>query len=354
MSRPQCLGGLALCCCLLASLLVGCGRKDVAVVNGQGISRDELTQELETGLYSQRVLKGMIDRRLVERAFQQAGLKLPPDRVESELKQFREAQQLANDQAYGTWLASQGLTDAYLRRDIETGVKVQMLGEKDLKCTDADLQRYYQENRKRYDEPERVAFAEIVVAKEQEAKDVYAMTTKPGAKFPDLAKQYSIMPSRTEGGQRPLMAREDIIPIEARTQAFALPVGQVSQPFRSGAQWWLIKVTDRRPAKQLSFPEAKQKVERDYKLEHMVQPADIVQRLTSQARVEIKDLRYTQLQRLYMESSVLRNAPGAGGPGGAGAPSKGGGAPTPAPPAPAAPAGGPAPQGAQPPAGQGK
>ncbi len=337
VSRPQCLRGLALCCCLLASLLVGCERKDVAVVNGQGISRDSLMRQLETGLYSQRVLKGMIDRILIDRAFQQAGLKLPPERVESELKQFREAQQMANAQAYQAFLVSQGVTDADLRQDIETGVKLQMLGEKDLKYTDSDLQKYYEQNKIRYDEPEQAAFAEIVVAKEQEAKDVYAMAIKPGAKFPDLAKQYSIMPSRTEGGQRPLMPREMIIPIEARSRAFAMPVGQVSPPFRSGAQWWVIKVTDRRPAKQLAFQEAKEKVEKDYKLEHMVQPADVIQRLTSQARVEIKDPRYAALQKLYMESAVLRNAPGAGGP-------------TPAPagqPAPQAPA-------AQPPAGQGK
>jgi hypothetical protein len=194
--------------------------------------------------------------------------------VESDLKRFREGQQLGNDQAYAAWLVSQGVTDADLRRDITTYAKLQMLGEKDLKYTDADLQRYYQQNKKRYDEPERVAFAEIVVRTQQEANEVYAMASKPGAKFPDLAKEYSIMPSRTEGGQRPLMGKEDIIPVEARTRAFAMAVGQVSQPFRSGPQWWIIKVTDRRAAKQLGFAEAKQHVESDYKLEHMVQPGE--------------------------------------------------------------------------------
>ncbi len=350
MSRPQCFWGLAALCCVLTSLLVGCGRKDVAVVNGTGIAEEQFTRELESGPYAQRVLKGMVDRILIDDAFARSGLKLTPAKLATEIKQWRETQGFANDQAFQAFLVQQGITEKDVSREFETGLKLQMLGEKDVKVTEQDLQGFYQKNSKRYDEPERVSFAEIIVGTQKEAEEVYNIAKKPDAKFPDLAKRYSVAPSRAEGGQRPLQGLTDIEPLEARQRAFAMAVGDVSPAFAvamqdGSKQWWVIKVTDHRPAKQLNFQQARDKVEKDYKMGRMVQPADIIQKLSSQARVEIKDPRFAALQRLYMESSLLRNAPGgtkAGPPGAA-----------PGGPAPAQPAA-PAPQEAQPPAGPGK
>ena len=350
MSRPQCFWGLAALCCVLTSLLIGCGRKDVAVVNGTGVSEERFVKELESGPYAQRVLKGMLDRILIDDAFARSGLKLTPEKLATEIKQWRESQGFANDQAFQAFLVQQGISEADVRREFETGLKLQMLGEKGVKYTDQDLQGFYQKNRGRYDEQERVSFAEIIVGTQKEAEEVYNIAKKPDAKFPDLAKRYSVAPSRAEGGQRPLQSSAEILPLEARDRAFAMAVGDVSPSFEvamrdGGKQWWVIKVTDHRPKKQLNFQEARDKVEKDYKMERMVQPADLIQRFSSQARVEIKDPRFAALQRLYMESSLLRNAPGGAG---AGQPGAAPGGPAPAQPAP------PAPQGAQPPAGPGK
>lgn len=309
--------------CALPAILSGCGKKDIADVNGTKIPAGEFAQQLERD-YGHEVLSRMIDRMLVDQGFEKAGLKFPQEKLESVIQEWRD--QAGSEEEFQRQLAMQGRTEQDLRDAIEMGIKIEMLGQKDLKYTDADLKKYYQENELRYDEPEKVAFSEIVVQSQKEADDIYQMTQKPDAKFPDLAKQYSIAPTRSRGGQRPLLSKEEIIPLEARDRAFALSKGEVSKPFKGAEQWMIIKLDDRRPAKKLTFGEAREKVDEDYKREHMVQPPDLIQQLRNNAQVRIIDPQFIDLQPMYMGPRLLDQVPG--GPPGEGTPPPG----TPAPP----------------------
>jgi foldase protein PrsA len=314
---------VALFVCALPAILSGCGKKDVAVVNGTRISHEEFVSQLGRD-YGHEVLSRMIDRMLVDQAFEKAALKFPQEKLESVIQEWRD--QAGSEEEFQRGLAMQGRTEQDLRDAIEMGIKVEMLGQKDLNYTDADLKKYYQENQLRYDEPEKVAFSEIVVQSQKEADDIYEMAKKADAKFPDLAKQYSIAPTRARGGQRPLLSKEEIIPLEARDRAFALSKGEVSKPFKGAEQWMIIKLDDHRPAKKLTFEEARDRVEEDYKREQMVQPADLIQQLRNSAQVRIADPQFIDLQPMYMGTRLLDQVPG--GPPGEGTPPAG----TPAPP----------------------
>ncbi len=325
--------------CVLAVILSGCGKKDVAVVNAARISYEEFAKQLEAD-HGHEVLLRMIDRMLVDQAFEKAGLQFPQEKLEGLVQEWRD--QAGSQEEFERQLAMTGRTEQDLRDAIEMGIKIEMLGQRNLTYTEADLKKYYEENELRYDEPERVAFSEIVVQRQKEADDIYQMATKPGAKFPDLAKQYSIGVTRAKGGERGLMAREDIAPLEVRDVAFALSKGEISKPFKAAEQWYIIRLDDHREAKQLTFAEAREKVEGDYKMEHMVQPADLFQQLRNEGNVRIIDPQFMDMQSMYMGSRLLDQVPG--GPPGEG--------PQPPPGTPQPPAEGPPPTPSQPPAEQ--
>jgi foldase protein PrsA len=305
------MGRVAAFFCVAALSLSGCGKRDVAVVNSERVTRAAFVKQLEAD-YGHEVLSRMTDRLLVDQAFVKAGMEFPQEKLESIVQEWRD--QAGSEEEFQRQLTMQGRTEQDLREAIEMGIKIEMLCQKDLSYTEADLKKYYEGSPLRYDE------------------------TKPDAKFPDLAKEYSISPSRAGGGQLPPMTREDIIPVEARDIAFALSEGEVSKPFKAAEQWIIIKLNEHRKAKKLTFAEAREKVEEDYKREKMVQPADLIQDLRNNADVRILDPQFADLQPLYMGSRLLDQAPGVPGvegtepPAGAPEPPSEGPPPIPSPP----------------------
>jgi peptidyl-prolyl cis-trans isomerase C len=84
----------------------------------------------------------------------------------------------------------------------------------------------------------------ILVSSMDEANHVLA-ELKTGKTFEELAKKYSSCPSGANGGDLGFFGKGQMVK-EFETAAFALNVGQVSQPVRTEFGWHLIKLTGKR------------------------------------------------------------------------------------------------------------
>ncbi len=84
----------------------------------------------------------------------------------------------------------------------------------------------------------------ILVKDRAEADELKAKIDK-GAKFEDLAKQYSICPSGQNGGDLGYFGRGQMVK-EFEEAAFATPVNSVSDPVQTQFGWHLIKVIDKK------------------------------------------------------------------------------------------------------------
>lgn len=66
-----------------------------------------------------------------------------------------------------------------------------------------------------------------------------------GKGFDQAAKEYSKCPSKHQGGDLGYFERGMMVP-EFEKAAFALPVGEISEPVKTEFGWHLIMVTDRK------------------------------------------------------------------------------------------------------------
>lgn len=111
--------------------------------------------------------------------------------------------------------------------------------------TDDKVKAAYDEVIKKQKDVEETKAAHILVKDEATAKDIISKLDS-GAKFADLAKEYSSDPSGQKGGDLGWFAKTEMVP-EFADAAFALKKGEYSKtPVKTQFGWHVIDVEDRR------------------------------------------------------------------------------------------------------------
>jgi peptidyl-prolyl cis-trans isomerase C len=150
--------------------------------------------------------------------------------------------------------------------------------------TDEAMHKVYDDAVKQMPPEQEVHARHILVATEDEAKDIEAQLKK-GADFATLAKEKSKDPGAADGGDLGYFTKDQMVP-EFAEAAFKLDKGQISDPVKTQFGWHIIEVEDKRIKPTPTFDEVKSQLE-TY-VEHRAQ-ADLVQKLRSAANIERLD-----------------------------------------------------------------
>ena len=151
--------------------------------------------------------------------------------------------------------------------------------------TDEALHKVYDDAVKQMKGEEEVHARHILVATEQEAKDIEAQL-KGGADFAKLAKEKSKDPSgASNGGDLGWFTKDQMVP-EFADAAFKLPKGQISDPVKTQFGWHIIEVVDTRIKPTPTFEQVKPQLE-NY-VAHRAQ-AELVDSLRKSAKIERLD-----------------------------------------------------------------
>jgi len=134
---------------------------------------------------------------------------------------------------------------AYLKEEIEDKITV----------TDEDIKKYYEANKEKFKEPEKVKVSHILVDTEAEAKDILAKL-QSGADFAALAKEKSKCPSKEKGGELGFISKGQTVP-EFEQAVFVLQPGQLSGVVKTQFGYHIIKVTEKQPEKIMALDEVK-------------------------------------------------------------------------------------------------
>jgi EpsD family peptidyl-prolyl cis-trans isomerase len=132
--------------------------------------------------------------------------------------------------------------------------------------TDEDVKAHYDKVKATLG-PKEYKMRVILVPNDQRAKDLREQLGK-GKDFAELARQWSLAPSATRGGEVEWISFKTPVK-EGETNGLPLPIahvleklqkGAVSNPIEVQGKWWLVKLDDTRPTKVPSFDETKQSI----------------------------------------------------------------------------------------------
>jgi parvulin-like peptidyl-prolyl isomerase len=281
----------------------GCGDQPLATVGSKKITRSELLAKLEKDS-GQEALVGMINRQLVDDAFDAAKLTVTPQQVTDKLDQIKKS--YPTPESFAQAMTAQGMTEQDVRDSITLNLKLEALCTKDVKVDDASLKKYFDENHARFDKPEMVTYSKIVVTSQDEINKVKDALAKPGAKFEDIARQNSIDPqTREQGGKVPAMPRQYIGPPEVEKALEGLKPGAVSAPFTAEGQFYIVRLDGTTAAEKADFTKDRAKIEERFKLEQAKQPADILNELKQKAVINIIDPKYKFLEEQFKPKAAL-------------------------------------------------
>jgi parvulin-like peptidyl-prolyl isomerase len=275
----------------LAAVLAGCGGSGsgsglpssaVAKVSGQTITQTQFNDLLAqakrsyqtqkrpfpaAGTTAYQQLKNQAVAYLVQRVeYQQEAAKLgvtvSDKDVAARLVKIKKQYFAGSESRYKKQLAQQGLTDAQVKDDLRASLVQEKIFAKvtaNVKVSDAEVKKYYDQHQSQYGTPEQRDVAHILVKSKSLADKLYKRA-QGGENFAKLAKQYSQDPgSKKVGGKLTISKGTTVAPFDQT--AFLLHTGQISRPVKTTFGYHIIKaLSDVKPAKVTPYAKVKKTI----------------------------------------------------------------------------------------------
>jgi peptidyl-prolyl cis-trans isomerase C len=193
------------------------------------------------------------------------GIAIPDNTVQNTLDQYL-AQQLGPGPdaraAFTRILGNAGTNEHAVLDEIKQQLSVNKMFSdvtRDVKVSDADLEKSFPKYANQLGVPERRGLANIVVSSQQSADDVMNKL-RSGADFGDLAKQYSIDGSTRDKGGDLGMVSADQLEGQYAKAAFSASPGQLVGPVQNKNGWNIGKVISVQPGKPANFADVKEQL----------------------------------------------------------------------------------------------
>lgn len=216
----------------------------VAKVNGTTITKSALYDAMVSTGGSQ-TLQNLISQELVKQESDKAGIKITDEDVEKEMSSIKKS--FSSDAEFQQALAQYNMTLDKLKEEMTVQVQLRKLLEPQVKVSDDDVKKYYDENLESLKTPEQIRASHILVKTKEEAEAILT-ELKNGGDFAAIAKEKSIDPgSKDQGGDLDFFSK-GMMEEPFEKAAFALKVGELSGIVESSNGFHIIKVTDHKDA----------------------------------------------------------------------------------------------------------
>jgi peptidyl-prolyl cis-trans isomerase C len=257
----------------------------VAVVNGVILRQSDVNERLDKvmkmlggkipvekqGMFraqvSGRVLDELVMQTLLLASADKAKIEVTPDDLQKAIKDLP----VPPGQTVEATYEAQGMNKAEFEKEISTGLKIQKLIEKETagstKVTDADIKKFFEENKERLAQPETVTARHILVKVDKGADDKAKAAAKEkaeglrkqlqnGADFAKLAKENSDDPGSKETGGEYTFPRGQMVPA-FENAAFTQPLKEIGPLVETDFGFHIIQTLSKNTAKSPSFDEVK-------------------------------------------------------------------------------------------------
>lgn len=199
------------------------------------------------------ILEVLIMNRLINKEVESQGIKAKDEEIDNYIERIK-AQSKLGDEQFKAALANQGMSVENYRQQVADEIERALLVNREIashvNVTPEDIERYYKEHGKEYEQAEQVhvrhIFLPVTAGEEREVMarmEEIRKSAVAGEDFAKLADQYSQGPGAGQGGDLGNFKKGQMAK-EIEEVAFSLKPGDVSQPFRTSAGVHLLKVEE--------------------------------------------------------------------------------------------------------------
>ena len=126
--------------------------------------------------------------------------------------------------------------------------------------SDKEVEEYYNANSDRFMGEETVSASHILVATEEEAREIYGRIASGESTFEQEALAHSTCPSKANGGNLGEFGKGQMVP-EFDSAVFAMEIGEItSEPVKTQFGYHLIKLTAKNEAKVTPLDEIREEL----------------------------------------------------------------------------------------------
>jgi peptidyl-prolyl cis-trans isomerase C len=262
----------------------------VAIVEGEKISRADLEETFNGALASSGInaddltadqkmagYREILDELIVDKLISRKASSVDIKDADLEAEVARIKGQFPSEDVFKAEMTKAGENESTFRDNVKKMIQQQkwmetQIGDK-ATVADADIKKFYDENKKEFEHPEMVRASHIlirvpedadekVVAEKKKAADAaLERVTSKKEDFTAVAKEVSEEPGAKEsGGDLNFFPKDRMVP-EFANAAFAMKKGEISkEPVRTKFGWHIINVTDRKDSGTMPYDEVKGQV----------------------------------------------------------------------------------------------
>ena len=251
----------------------------VARVNGEPVTQGELQRILtdpltqrayrrETGIQepdSQELARWTLRQLIIQRLSLQEAARREFKVAEADLDQAVAGwrARFRSKPKFQRWLKARALDERSLRETIRTDILVSRVRAalvEGVRLTEEQVQSYYQAHKEELQLPEEVRLRFIAVKTKAEADSILTALQK-GEDFERLARERSMESRAAQIGDMRWASLQSLPP-PLREAVSALKPGDIGGPLQGSAEFIIVRLEERRPARTKSLAEAREEIER--------------------------------------------------------------------------------------------